>query len=263
MSASRPMKWDPDQYLAFEDHRLRPAAELLARIPAPSPGLVVDLGCGAGNVTRLLRQRWPDARITGVDNSAEMLDRARATPHADAWVQADISEWDPGEPVDVLYTNAALQWLDGHDTLFPRLAGFVAPGGWLAVQIPANHDSSAHRLVVDTARDGPWRGRLEPVLRERSVGDAGFYYDLLRPDAETLDIWYTEYAQIFTGENPILDFIKGSRLRPLLAALDEPQRSDFEAEFARRVAAAYPKRTDGATLYPFKRLFIVAAIRNA
>jgi len=254
------MRWDPDQYLAFEDHRLRPAAELLARVPLAAARSVVDLGCGAGNVTALLRRRWPDARIVSIDNSAEMLARARAKADADAWIEADITDWQPEEKIDVLFTNAALQWLDGHDALFPRLAGFVAPGGCLAIQIPANHDSSAQRLVVDTARDGPWRERLEPVLRHRSVGDAAFYYDLLRPHTDALDIWYTEYTQVFSGENPILDFIKGSRLRPLLAALDEPERSAFETEFAKRVAAAHPKRADGATLYPFKRLFIVATV---
>ena len=258
-----PMEFDANACDRFiEATRDRPARPMLleALKHVPRPGVAVDLGCGAGNVTALLRRRWPDARIVSIDNSAEMLARARAKADADAWIEADITDWQPEEKIDVLFTNAALQWLDGHDALFPRLAGFVAPGGCLAIQIPANHDSSAHRLVVDTARDGPWRDRLEPVLRDRSVGDAAFYYDLLRPHTDALDIWYTEYTQVFSGENPILDFIKGSRLRPLLAALDEPERSAFETEFAKRVAAAHPKRADGATLYPFKRLFIVATV---
>ena len=254
------MRWDPDQYLVFEGHRLRPAAELLARVRVEAPRRVVDLGCGAGNVTGLLRRRWPRARIAGVDNSAEMLVRARAKASADEWVEADISAWQPDEKPDVLYSNAALQWLDDHATLLPRLAGQVAPGGCMAVQIPANRDAPAHRLVVETARDGPWRDRLEPLLRLRAVGEASFYYDLLRPRTRALDIWYTEYVQVLTGENPVVAFIKGSRLRPLLAALDEPERSAFEASYAERVAAAYPKRSDGTTLFPFKRLFIVAML---
>lgn len=254
------MRWDPDQYLAFEDHRLRPAAELLARVPAPAPRLVVDLGCGAGNVTALLRRRWPGARIVGIDNSAEMLARARERAGADAWVEADIRHWTPEEKPDVLYSNAVLQWLDGHAVLFPRLAGFVAPGGCLAIQIPANHDEPAHSLVVEVARDGPWRERLEPVLRERSAEEAEVYYDLLRPHVRTLDIWRTDYVQALTGENPVVEFIKGSRLRPLLDALDEPERGAFEAAYAARVAASYPKRAGGVTLFPFRRLFIVATV---
>jgi len=252
------MGWDPEQYLTFADHRLRPAVELLARVPAAAPDSVVDLGCGAGNVTALLRARWPDAHITGLDNSDPMLARADATGLDCDWAKADIATWRPDHPVDVLFSNAALQWLGDHEVLFPRLAGLVAPGGWLAIQIPDNRNETAHSLVVETALDGPWRAKLEPILRLAPIHTAAAYYDMLMSRAKSVDVWHTRYLQVLEGEKPVVEFIKGSRLRPLLDALSEPERSDFEAEYTRRVAAAYPPRRNGKTLFPFLRLFMVA-----
>ncbi len=252
------MSWDPEQYLTFADHRLRPAVELLARVPAAAPARVVDLGCGAGNVTALLRARWPDAQISGLDNSDSMLARARATGLDCEWENADIATWRPDYPVDLLFSNAALQWLGGHETLFPRLAESVAPGGWLAIQIPDNREETAHSLVVETALDGPWRPTLEPILRLAPILSAAGYYDMLMANAKSVDVWHTRYLQVLEGENPVVEFIKGSRLRPLLDALPEPERSAFETEYARRVAAAYPRQRNGKTLFPFLRLFMVA-----
>lgn len=252
------MAWDPGQYLAFADLRLRPALDLLARVPVEAPATVVDLGCGAGNVTRILRQRWPDAAVTGVDGSPEMLATAREEDPGIVWQQADIGVWRPEATVDVLYSNAALHWLRDHEHLFPRLLGMVAKGGALAVQMPRNPDAPFQALMTEVARDGAWWDRLAPLLRPDPVAEPGVYYDLLRSHAAHVELWETTYQQVLSGDNPVLDWVKGSRLRPLLAALDEPARSEFEAEYGVRVRTAYPKLADGGTLFPFRRLFLVA-----
>jgi trans-aconitate 2-methyltransferase len=250
--------WDPAQYLSFADHRLRPALELLARIPLEAPARVVDLGCGPGNVTHYLRQRWPQAEITGLDSSAEMLAKARAADASIRWEQADFGKWEPAAAPDVLYANAALHWLPRHDALFARLMGFLAPGGVLAVQMPRNFGEPSHALMADAARAGPWAERLAGLLRASPVEEPQAYYDILAPLSRHVDVWETRYLQVLTGENPVAEFTKGSWLKPLLDALAEPQRSAFEAEYRARVLRAYPRRAEGTTLFPFLRLFMVA-----
>jgi trans-aconitate 2-methyltransferase len=254
------MAWNPQQYLAFADHRLRPVFDLLARVPADNPKRVTDLGCGAGNATKVLKRMWPDAQITGVDSSPEMLARARKEAPEIAWVESDIAAWRPDEPSDVLFTNAALHWLDGHDTLFPALAAQVKPGGYFAVQMPANFRAPSHRTIEDIGLDPRWRAAIEPLIKEPPTKEPQFYYDLLRPIAASLDIWHIEYLQVLQGDDPVAEFVKGSWLPQFLEALQEPMRSVFEAEYRARLRAAYPKRRDGATLFPFKRLFIVARL---
>ncbi len=252
------MAWDPGQYLAFSDLRLRPALDLLARVPVESPATVIDLGCGPGNVTCILKQRWPDAAMTGIDGSPEMLAVANGEDPTIDWREADINSWHPEAPVDVLYSNAALHWVRDHAALFPRLFAMVAAGGALAVQMPRNPDAPFQRLMEEVARDGPWWDRLAPLLRPDPVAGPGFYHDLLNPLASRVELWETTYSQVLSGDNPIVDWVKGSRLRPLLAALDEPWRSEYEAEYAARVRAAYPRLADGHTLFPFRRLFLIA-----
>ncbi|BBK38725.1 trans-aconitate 2-methyltransferase [Allostella sp. ATCC 35155] len=249
--------WDPSQYLKFADHRLRPALDLLARIPAERPGTVVDLGCGAGNVTRHLRRRWPEARIIGVDNSPQMMVKARAAMPDVAWIEADIATWEPEGPVDVIYSNAALHWLADHNSLFPKLMGWLAPEGVLAVQMPRNYEAASHTRILDAALAGPWRPVLEPLLRPSPVAAPEAYYRFLAAHAEHPDIWETVYMQVLTGENPVVEFTKGSALKPLLDALDEPHRSAFEAAYAEMIASAYLPEKDGRTLFPFRRLFMV------
>ena len=252
------MAWDPAQYLAFSDHRLRPAVDLLQRVPIEEPARIVDLGCGAGNVTALLRRRWPAAKLTGVDSSASMLARARQSDPTVEWRQGDLLEWRPEEPVDLLYSNAALHWLDDHDTLFPRLAGLVAPGGILAVQMPRNFSEPSHTSIFETVRDGHWRGRLEPMIREEPTKRAERYRDWLGPHVRSLDIWETVYMQVLGGENPVAEFVKGSWLTQFLEPLDPGDRAAFEAAYRERVRRAYPPGADGKTIFPFRRLFIVA-----
>jgi len=250
--------WDPAQYLQFAEPRLRPALDLLARIPLVAPRVVYDLGCGAGNVTRLLTARWPAAAVTGIDGSAAMLEAASRAVPSIAWVQADLQDWSAPEPADLIFSNAALHWLDGHAGLFPRLLGQLGPGGVLAVQMPRNHAAPSHVALLDAARGGPWRARLAPLLRPAPVAAPDAYHEILAPDARSLDIWETEYLHVLEGEAPVMEWLKGSALKPLLDALDAPDRAPFLAAYATRVAAAYPRRPDGRTLFPFRRLFIVA-----
>ncbi len=250
--------WDPAQYLKFAGERLRPALDLLARIPVATPRTVVDLGCGAGNLAPMFMQRWPQARLLGVDSSSQMLARARADYPQVAFVQADFATWRPDQPVDVLYSNAALHWLSGHDVLFPALLETVAPGGWMAVQMPRNFAASSHTCVIDTIEQGPWRSRLEPVLRRNPVGTPRDYWRLLHDRTAALDIWEIEYQQVLKGDNPVAEFIKGSWLKQFLDRLEEPERSAFEASYRERVRTAYPPEADGSTLFPFRRLFILA-----
>jgi len=250
--------WDPAKYLEFAGHRLRPALDLLARVPAAAPAVVHDLGCGTGNVTRLLLERWPTAAVTGVDGSAAMLAAARAATPEVTWVQADIGSWRSPRPADVVFSNAALHWLDDHAALFPRLIDRLARGGALAVQMPRNHDAPSHTEMIAAAETGPWRERLRPALRTRPVAEPAVYHDILAPHVSRLDVWETAYLHVLEGDNPVVEWTRGSALKPLLDALEEPERSGFLAEYSARIARAYPRRADGRTLFPFRRLFIVA-----
>ena len=250
--------WDPAKYLEFAGHRLRPALDLLARVPAAAPAVVQDLGCGAGNVTRLLVERWPGAAVTGVDGSAAMLESARAAVPGVEWIRADIADWRGDRPADVVFSNAALHWLDDHAGLFPRLVSGLAPGGTLAVQMPRNHGAPSHTEMVAAAEAGPWRERLRPALRTRPVAGPAIYHDILASHVSRLDIWETEYLHALEGDNPVVEWTRGSALKPLLDHLQEPERSGFLAEYSARIARAYPPGPDGRTLFPFRRLFIVA-----
>jgi len=250
--------WDPAQYLKFAGPRLRPAIDLLGHIDVASPNLVYDLGCGAGNVTRFLADRWPAARVIGIDGSAEMLAKARADLPQVEWLQADLASWRPAQPADVIYSNAALHWIEDHAPVFVALFQSLAPGGTFAVQIPRNFGAPSHTSMGEAALMGPWRARLEPLLRPAPVAEPAFYYNLLAPLAARLDMWETEYLQVLDGEHAVKEYTKSTWFSPLLAALDEPERSRFEAAYTELVDAAYPRRADGKTLFPFRRMFIIA-----
>ena len=256
--------WDPNQYLKFADHRLRPALELLERVPLPEPHEIYDLGCGSGHVTRLMSQRWPSADIWGIDQSPEMLAQAAGELSPVNWMEADIRDWVPRGAPDLIYSNATLQWLDGHGELFPRLMSYVGPGGCLAVQMPLSWDLPSHQLMRSTLESaGPGGVRIGNVavltaVRRRWVEDAQIYYDLLSPLARRLDIWETEYLQLLTGEDAVLEWVKGTGLRPILNGLDEVDRQVFLDSYRQALRDAYPQRQGGTTLYPFRRLFIVA-----
>lgn len=254
--------WDPGLYLHFGDERLQPALDLIARIP-PAPGArVVDLGCGAGTALPALAARLPGAVVRGVDGSAAMLAKARATGFATE--QADIANWHPAEPVDVLFSNAALHWLPNHWALFPRLLGGLAPGGVLAVQMPAMHARPLRAMQDRIAADGPWAARLAGVASAPPLLEAEDYFALLRPRVAVLDLWFTEYLHVLRGPDPVVHWAMGSSLRPYLDALAEAPalRDGFVAAYAAAMRAAYPARDLGsgefAVLLPFRRFFILA-----
>lgn len=250
--------WEPGQYLKYGEQRLRPAMDLLAHVPLESPGVVFDLGCGTGNVTRILAERWPEAEVSGVDSSPEMLSRARDGGGAIGWIEADLARWTSPMKADLVFSNAALHWLDDQRELFPRLLAMLKPGGVLAVQMPRNFDEPSHTIIGETARDGPWRLLLTPLLRPQPVAAPQAYFDMLAPLTRSVDIWETDYQQVFEGDNPVVEWIRGTSLKPLLDALDGEVRERFLADYSARIQAAYPKRADGKTLYSMRRLFIVA-----
>ena len=251
--------WNPGQYLKFAGQRMRPALDLLNQVDVEAPSVVYDLGCGPGNVTPFLMGRWPEARHIGVDSSDQMLEKARAEHPTGEWVKADAKTWAPEAPAELIYSNAALQWVDGHADLFPRLMDQLAPGGVLAVQMPHNHAAPSHMGMREVVEAGPWRDKLLPVMREFPVGDPEVYYDLIAPKAASLNLWETTYAQIMEGDNPIAEWTKGSALKPLLDALIDPdENAEFFETYSKAMQAAYPKQSDGKTIFHFRRLFIVA-----
>lgn len=252
------MSWHPERYLAFDDHRTRPAADLLARVPLASPERVVDLGCGPGNSTALLVARWPQATVLGVDSSGSMLEKARESGIRAEWLEADIADWRPAAPVDLLFSNAALHWLPDHEALLPRLMTHLRPGGVLAIQMPRNFEAASHVALRELAAQEPWVARLDGTLRPEPVASPAWHHDLLAQHAATLDIWQTEYLQVLKGEDPVLRWVEGTSLRPVLQALDEEAGAAFKTAYAARLREAYPRRPDGTTLYPFLRLFLVA-----
>ena len=252
------MSWDPAQYLKFAGERLRPAVDLLARVAVEAPATVVDLGCGAGNLAPLVAERWPAAQLIGVDSSPDMLAKARADHPRVQFVRADIGAWRPPQPVDVLYSNAALHWVDGHERLLPALLESLSPGGVLAVQMPRNFGAPSHTSIVETIELGPWRAKLASLVRREPVHPPGAYWRLLQGRAAGLQIWETEYLQVLTGDNPVAEYTKGTWLKQFLDRLEGAEREAFEADYRARVRAWYPPEADGRTLFPFRRLFIVA-----
>jgi trans-aconitate 2-methyltransferase len=246
--------WNADQYLKFEEERTQPCRDLAARLPADGIRSVADLGCGPGNSTRILADKWPDAAITGVDNSASMIDVARREQPQYRWVVRDITEWasEEREQFDVVFSNAALQWVPDHAALYPRVFARVRSGGSLAVQIPSDINSPPHRLMRETAPAGL-------NVREWHAHPPGFYYDLLAPLAARVDMWETEYLHVLPNAEAIVEWYKGTGLRPFLESLTtDSDRARFLAEYLERIREVYPVRPDGRVLFPFRRLFVVA-----
>jgi trans-aconitate 2-methyltransferase len=252
------MVWNPQQYLKFSGHRLRPALDLLMRIPDCPVRSVADLGAGAGNVTKLLGERWPQASVVAVEGSAEMVTAGKKSAPSVEWQHQDLGSWQPVAKYDVVYSNAALHWLPDHETLFPSLMERVQPGGILAVQMPRNFGAPSHLLIAETALNGPWRSQLAHLVTAPPVEEPGFYHRVLSPLSQNIDIWETEYLQVLEGENPVKEWTKGTWLTRYLDVLSGEERASFEAAYAERVAKAYPRNSKGQTLFPFRRLFIVA-----
>ena len=254
-----PHTWDPDRYLAFADERGRPFVELLARIGAQAPREVVDLGCGPGRLTGLLLERWPQAQVTGLDSSPEMIAAAQALGQRVDYEIADLREWRPTRPVDVLIANATLQWVPDHLDLLPALLSSVAPDGWLGFQVPGNFDEPSHTLRAELAAEAPYTG-LTAGVATPSSHDPVVYYDALTAAGAEAEVWETTYTHVLRGPDPVLAWVSGTGARPTLQALPVDLRADFEAELGRRLAQAYPVRSDGTVLMGFRRVFAVARV---
>jgi trans-aconitate 2-methyltransferase len=251
--------WDVNLYLKFGDERTQPAIDLVSRVHLERPARIIDVGCGPGNSTAILRQRWPGAAVAGLDSSPEMIAAARLSDPEHEWVLADAASWQGDAPYDLVFSNAALQWVADHDRLIPRLFAQVAPGGALAFQIPARAFSLTHQLLLEVADDPAWSPRMDVARQGFTLERPAFYYDLLSGMASKLDIWETEYCHVMPDHDAIVDWVRGTAARPFLDALEKDElRQRFMALFAERVARAFVPQRDGKVLFPFRRLFAVA-----
>jgi trans-aconitate 2-methyltransferase len=251
--------WNPELYRKFEDERTRPARELLARVSIDSPRRVYDLGCGPGNSTELLVERFPDAHVVGTDNSESMLVSARDRLPSCRFELGDIAGWQPDAPADVIYSNAALQWVGGHDVLIPKLFKQLAPGGVLAIQMPDNREEPTHRAMRDIASLAPWSALIGDAAKLRTkILALTDYYDLLAGAGAEVDVWRTAYQHPMASPAKIVEWVRGTGLKPFVDPLPEAERKSFLAAYEARIAQAYPKRADGKLLLQFPRMFIVA-----
>jgi trans-aconitate 2-methyltransferase len=252
------MSWSARQYSLFEQQRTRPVRDLVAAIPRVSAQTAVDLGCGPGNSTEVLAERFPQARVTGLDSSADMLGEARQRLAAVEFIQADIGDWKPAQTYDVILANASLQWVPDHAQLYPRLVSLLNPAGVLAVQTPDNLDEPAHRLAREIAASPQWVDRIGDV-RHPDRHPAPYYFELLRPHCAEVDVWRTTYHHPLAGGHAaVVEWFKGSALRPYLQKLDQAAQQAFLDTYLHAISQAYPLLADGTVLLPFPRLFIVA-----
>jgi trans-aconitate 2-methyltransferase len=253
--------WDPNQYRQFGDERSRAFYELINRIGASDPHTVADIGCGPGELTADLCRRWPNADVLGVDSSAEMIAAASEVLAARSgrlrFERMDAREWEPDEPVDVITSNAMLQWVPDNESLVAKWVGYLAEGGWLAFQVPANHDEPTHRLLRELAATDRWRDQLSDVALTRQGANPADYLDLMAGAGCVVDAWETTYLHVLTGDDPVLRWISGTGLRPVITTLDGSEREEFLAEYGALLREAYPAASYG-TLFPFRRVFVVA-----
>jgi trans-aconitate 2-methyltransferase len=253
------LSWSAKQYVAFEDERTRPVRDLLAALPPIDARSAIDLGCGPGNSTEVLAACFPQANISGIDSSSDMIEAARRRlPHLSFAVE-DLRAWNDAGPFDVVLANAVLQWVAHHESLLPRLVKKLAPGGALAVQMPDNLDEPAHRLMREVAADGPWAAKLASSSAARApLESAAWYYGLLRPLCSKVDLWRTTYYHVLGGAEAVVEWFKGSGLRPFIEPLNAAERAAFLERYTAAIAKAYPAAVDGSVLLPFPRVFLTA-----
>ena len=255
--------WDPELYQRFGDERSRPFFDLVGRVAAESPEVVVDLGCGPGTLTATLARRWPGAEVRGIDSSAEMIEAAQTLP-ADGqrlrFALGDVRDWKPDGRADVIVSNAVLQWIPDHLVVLARWAGFLPAGGWLAFQVPGNFDQPSHRALRELAGSGRWRPLLAGVQFNRQAADPAQYVDLLARAGFEVDAWETTYLHVLHGDDAVLDWYRGTGLRPAIAALPPGRVDEFLADYRARMNQAYPAAPYG-TVFPFRRVFVVAVRR--
>jgi trans-aconitate 2-methyltransferase len=251
--------WNADQYLRFAAERTRPCRDLVAAINLETPQRIIDLGCGPGNSTSVLAQRWSEAEIVGLDSSDAMIETARKDAPERAFVVGDIESWSSEDPFDLVFSNASLHWVENHKALYPRLLSFVAAGGAMAAQVPCNMNSPAHEIMRETARRPEFQAFLADGVRQWQVHEPAFYYDVLAPHVSHVDIWTTEYMHILSNAAAIVEWYKGTGLRPFLDRLpDASMRTRFVEVYEEGIIRAYPARPDGRVILPFQRLFVVA-----
>lgn len=249
--------WEPQTYLRYADIRFRAGLDLIARLPTLAYSLIYDLGCGTGYLTHILADTFPGSQVVGIDSSPEMLAEARREFPSLTWEQADIRSWAPSPPPDLIYSNAALHWVPYHQTLLPSLMMKLRDGGVLAMQVPRHFDAPSHLGLKELVIQSEWRAKLEPLLLA-PVPAPETYWSWLAPHTRNLDVWETIYLQVLEGKDPVVDFMRGTALRPFLSALPEDESAKFIQAFSERMAAAYPPQANGQTLFPFRRLFLVA-----
>jgi trans-aconitate 2-methyltransferase len=254
------MKWDPDQYLKFSDERFRPAIDLISQIKLQSPSNIYDLGCGTGHLTKLLTERWPNSNIIGIDSSQEMLDVASTVSNKITWKKSDIQKWVPDDGnVDLIFSNSALHWLRNHENLFTQLFGYLNSNGVLAVQMPNNFDEKTHMIAFDLIDENQeWRDTLIHSLNKKPVYDFNFYYRLFEKSSIKVNAWQTTYYHILNGVNPVVEWVKGSFLKSFLDLLSFKERDIFIQKYSEEIFKYYPQQSDGKTILPFKRFFIIA-----
>ncbi|TMR90029.1 trans-aconitate 2-methyltransferase [Nonomuraea basaltis] len=249
--------WDPVTYAVYADERSRPFIELISRVGAVNPDYVVDAGCGSGELTVQLSNRWPGATIEGYDSSPAMITQARQLTTSIRFAVADVSTWRPDRPMDVIVSNAVLQWVPSHRNVLEHWMEDLAPGGWLAFQVPGNFDAPSHVAIRELCASRAWSDKLSDFTRGNPVDDPIEYLDLLHHGGAQVDAWETTYVHVLQGDNPVLDWVSGTALRPILDRLDPDEQRRFKSDLAKPLAEAYPARSYG-TLFPFRRIFVVA-----